>query len=95
MEPKSIADLRRHGLRKVVKADKGKDSIMHGIQYIQQFTIFVHPKCTNAINELSNYVWARDKNDEPMNRPIDEYNHFLDALRYSLERIRKKDRMKR
>ncbi|WP_105988605.1 PBSX family phage terminase large subunit [Staphylococcus simulans] len=94
-EPKSIADLRRHGLRKVVKADKGKDSIMHGIQYIQQFTIFVHPKCTNAINELSNYVWARDKNDEPMNRPIDEYNHFLDALRYSLERIRKKDRMKR
>ncbi|PTJ91647.1 PBSX family phage terminase large subunit [Staphylococcus simulans] len=94
-EPKSIADLRRHGLRKVVKADKGKDSIMHGIQYIQQFTIFVHPKCTNAINELSNYVWAKDKNDEPMNRPIDEYNHFLDALRYSLERIRKKDRMKR
>lgn len=94
-EPKSIADLRRHGLRKVVKADKGKDSIMHGIQYIQQFTIFVHPKCTNAINELSNYVWARDNNDEPMNRPIDEYNHFLDALRYSLERIRKKDRMKR
>lgn len=94
-EPKSIADLRRYGLRKVVKADKGKDSIMHGIQYIQQFTIFVHPKCTNAINELSNYVWAKDKNDEPMNRPIDEYNHFLDALRYSLERIRKKDRMKR
>ncbi|MCI2869464.1 PBSX family phage terminase large subunit [Staphylococcus hominis] len=94
-EPKSIADLRRHGLRKVVKADKGKDSIMHGIQYIQQFTIFVHPKCTNAINELSNYVWAKDKNDEPMNRPIDEYNHFLDALRYSLERIRKKDRTKR
>lgn len=94
-EPKSIADLRRHGLRKVVKADKGKDSIMHGIQYIQQFTIFVHPKCMNAINELSNYVWAKDKNDEPMNRPIDEYNHFLDALRYSLERIRKKDRMKR
>ena len=94
-EPKSIADLRRHGMRKVVKADKGKDSIMHGIQYIQQFTIFVHPKCTNAINELSNYVWAKDKNDEPMNRPIDEYNHFLDALRYSLERIRKKDRMKR
>lgn len=94
-EPKSIADLRRHGLRKVVKADKGKDSIMHGIQYIQQFTIFVHPKCTNAIHEFSNYVWAKDKNDEPMNRPIDEYNHFLDALRYSLERIRKKDRMKR
>ena len=94
-EPKSIADLRRHGLRKVVKADKGPDSIKHGIQYIQQYTIFVHPKCTNAINELSNYVWARDKYDEPINKPIDEYNHFLDALRYSMERIRKKDKFKK
>lgn len=94
-EPKSIADLRRHGLRKVIKADKGPDSIKHGIQYIQQYTIFVHPKCSNAINELSNYVWDKNKHDEPINKPIDEYNHFLDALRYSMERIRKRDKTKR
>ena len=94
-EPKSIVDLRRYGLRKVVKADKGPDSIKHGIQYIQQYTIFVHPKCTNAINELSNYVWDTNKYDEPINKPIDEYNHFLDALRYSMERIRKKDKDKK
>lgn len=94
-EPKSIADLRRLGIRKIVKADKGPDSIKHGIQYIQQYTIFVHPKCINAINELSNYVWAKDKYDNPINKPIDEFNHFLDGFRYSLERIRKKDKMKR
>ncbi len=94
-EPKSIADLRRYGIKKVVKADKGPDSIKHGIQYLQQFTIFVHPKCTNAINELSNYVWATDKHGEAINKPVDEYNHFLDALRYSVERSRKKEKKKR
>ena len=95
MEPKSIVDLRRYGLRKVARAEKGPDSIKNGIQYIQQYTIFVHPRCVNAINELSNYVWDTNKYDEPINKPIDEYNHFLDALRYSMERIRKKDKMKR
>ena len=94
-EPKSIVDLRRYGLRKVARAEKGPDSIKNGIQYIQQYTIFVHPRCVNAINELSNYVWDTNKYDEPINKPIDEYNHFLDALRYSMERIRKKDKMKR
>lgn len=94
-EPKSIVDLRRLGLRKIVKAEKGSDSVKHGIQYIQQYTIFVHPKCTNAVNELSNYVWATNKHDEAINKPIDEYNHYLDALRYSLERIRKKEKWKK
>ena len=94
-EPKSIADLRRYGLRKVVKAEKGPDSIKNGIQYLQQYTIFVHPKCTNTINELSNYVWATNKHDEPINKPIDEYNHLMDALRYSVERIRKKEKWKK
>ncbi|TDM48223.1 PBSX family phage terminase large subunit [Macrococcoides goetzii] len=94
-EPKSIVDLRRYGLRKVVKAEKGPDSIKNGIQYLQQYTIFVHPKCTNTINELSNYVWATNKHDEPINKPIDEYNHLMDALRYSVERIRKKEKWKK
>ena len=94
-EPKSIADLRRYGLKKVVKADKGRDSVIHGIQYLQQFTIFVHPKCINAINELSNYVWDKNKHGEAINKPIDDYNHFLDALRYSVERTRKKANMKK
>ena len=38
---------------------------------------------------------AKDKYDNPVNKPIDEFNHFLDGFRYSLERIRKKDKMKR
>lgn len=91
-EPKSIVDLRRYGLRKVKAAEKGPDSVRTGIQFIQQFSIYVHPSCQNFSIELANYVWATNKEGKPTNKPIDEYNHLLDALRYSMEPIRKQSR---
>ncbi|WP_249646266.1 terminase large subunit, partial [Lysinibacillus sp. D3C2_S12] len=60
-EPKSIDELKRLGIRRIVKAEKGKDSVNAGIQFLQQFKIIIHPSCANAINEFSNYVWVRDK----------------------------------
>lgn len=83
-EPKSIDDLRKLGLYRVKGAKKGKDSILNGIQFIQDFKIYVHPKCENTIIELSNYVWD-NKNGVIVNKPIDDYNHLMDALRYSME----------
>ncbi|MBW3114198.1 PBSX family phage terminase large subunit [Bacillus sp. MCCB 382] len=93
-EPKSIAELRKYGIRKLKAAEKGPDSVKSGIQFIQQFTIFVHPRCVNFINELSNYVWDRNKEGQLINKPIDEFNHLLDAFRYSLEPIRKRTRVR-
>lgn len=86
-EPKSIEELRRLGISRINAAEKGKDSIMNGIQFLQQFKIFVHPRCENTIIELSNYVWKIDKEGKMLNKPIDEYNHLMDALRYSVERV--------
>ena len=94
-EPKSIVDLRRYGLRKVQAAEKGPDSIRSGIQFIQQFSIYVHPSCQNFSIELANYVWAKNKEGQATNKPIDEYNHLIDALRYSLEPIRKRSKLGR
>lgn len=88
-EPKSIDELKRLGIRRIVKAEKGKDSVNAGIQFLQQFKIIIHPSCANAINEFSNYVWARDKDGRLLNKPCDEFNHLIDALRYSVERYRK------
>ena len=51
------------------------------------FKIYVHPKCENTIVELSNYVWDT-KEGNVINKPIDDYNHLMDALRYSLEDVR-------
>lgn len=86
-EPKSIDDIKKQGIYRIKGARKGKDSILNGIQYIQDFKIYVHPKCENTIIELSNYVWDT-KDGNAINKPIDDYNHLMDALRYSLEDIR-------
>lgn len=88
-EPKSIEELKRLGLRRVKAARKGKDSIMFGIQKIQDYKIYVHPKCENTIVELNNYVWD-NKDGQTLNKPIDDYNHLMDALRYATENMEKK-----
>ena len=86
-EPKSIDDINRQGIYRIKGAKKGKDSILNGIQFIQDFKIYVHPKCENTLIELSNYVWDT-KEGNVINKPIDDYNHLMDALRYSMEDIR-------
>ena len=86
-EPKSIDDIKRQGIYRIKGAKKGKDSILNGIQYIQDFKIYVHPRCENTLIELSNYVWDT-KEGNVINKPIDDYNHLMDALRYSLEDVR-------
>ena len=86
-EPKSIDDIKRQGIYRIKGAKKGKDSILNGIQFIQDFKIYVHPKCENTLVELSNYVW-NTKDGNVINKPIDDYNHLMDALRYSLEDVR-------
>lgn len=84
-EPKSIDELYDYGLYRVIPARKGKDSINNGIQFIQGFKIIIHPSCTNFLTEISNYTWAKDKFDKPINKPIDDFNHLMDAMRYALE----------
>lgn len=84
-EPKSIAELRGYGLR-AKSAVKGKDSISHGIQYIQGLTIYIHPRCVNFTTEIQNYTFDKDKFGNAINQPIDDFNHLMDAMRYALEK---------
>lgn len=84
-EPKSIDELRSLGLQNIRRARKGKDSVNNGIQFIQDFEIIIHPRCVNFITEISNYTWDRDKFDNMVNKPIDDFNHLLDAMRYAME----------
>ena len=86
-EPKSIDELREAGLYHVRAARKGKDSVNNGIQYIQDYTIIIHPRCVNFITEISNYTWDEDKFGAKINVPIDDFNHLMDAMRYALEDV--------
>lgn len=83
-EPKSIDELKSLGLR-IKGAKKGKDSINNGIQWIQDLEIIIHPRCVNFLTEISNYTWDKDKFGNKLNRPIDDFNHLMDAMRYGLE----------
>lgn len=84
-EPKSIAYLRKAGLRNIRAAKKGPDSIRAGISLIQDYKIIVHPRCVNFLTEISNYTWDKDKFDNMINKPIDDFNHLMDAMRYAME----------
>lgn len=84
-EPKSIAYLRKAGLTKIRAAKKGPDSIRAGISIIQDYKIIIHPRCVNFITEISNYTWDKDKFDNAINKPIDDFNHLMDAMRYAME----------
>ncbi len=83
--------MKGYGLR-IKGAEKGKDSIQNGIQWIQDLEIIIHPRCVNFLTEISNYTWDKDKFDNKMNKPIDEFNHLMDAMRYSLEKYIKRNK---
>lgn len=87
-EQKSIAEISNHDIARIRSAMKGKDSIISGIQYLNQFDIVIDERCFKTIEELDNYTWKKDKNTgEYYNEPVDTYNHCIDALRYSVEML--------
>ncbi|MGL4875167.1 MAG: PBSX family phage terminase large subunit [Clostridium sp.] len=88
-EPKSIDEIKKKGIRKIKAAAKGRDSILNGIQNIQDYKIYIHSRCENFQIEVNNYVWD-NKDGVMINKPIDDYNHLMDALRYAFERLKKK-----
>ena len=80
-EPKSIEEIRRQG--KTIKGvTKGADSINYGIDVMQRQDYLVTKQSTNLIKELRSYCWETDKQGQRMRKPIDHYNHAIDALRY-------------
>ena len=80
-EPKSIEEIRRAGFN-IKPVTKGKDSISYGIAILQEKDILITKSSTNLIKELRSYSWDTDKTGKRLNKPIDEMNHAIDALRY-------------
>lgn len=80
-EPKSIEELRRLG-HSIEGANKGKDSIVHSINTLQQHRINVTKDSIDLIKELRSYKWITDNSNKLTNEPVDYNNHLIDALRY-------------
>ena len=86
-EPKSIADIRDGGFN-VIACDKDapvkSDKLKFQLQWMQGWKLFVTKDSLNLIEELRNYTWAKDKDGNLLNQPIDKFNHLLDAMRYAV-----------
>ena len=80
-EPKSIEEIKRTGVN-IKGVTKGADSINFGIQIMQDQEYLVTSNSTNLIKELRYYSWDKDKTGKTLNKPIDSYNHAIDAIRY-------------
>ena len=79
-EPKSIEELYRMGWN-IKPTKKGADSINAGIDVLKRYKL--HITGVNFIKEMRNYKWVEDKNGKLLNKPIDAFNHAIDAFRYA------------
>ena len=84
-EPRSIDRLRELGIRRIKAARKGKDSIMSGIDFLQDYKFIIRPSCENFIREIGNYSWDKDRMGNRINKPAGGFDHLMDAMRYAVE----------
>lgn len=91
-EPKSIDRLKTLGI-KVQGARKGKDSINAGIDFLLEYEIIVNAHLVEFSTEFDNYAWAVDKDGKATNKPVDDFNHFIDSLRYATEKFQESQRI--
>jgi len=80
-EPKSIEEIYRMGWN-IKKANKKE--VLLGIDMMKRYRLNVTMKSTNMIKEFKNYKWVEDKNGNILNKPVDMFNHSIDATRYVL-----------
>lgn len=88
--PETISYMNSKGFH-VKSSKKGKGSIEDGIEFIRSFkTVVVHERCINTAYEFKSYSYKKDRlTNEILKIIIDKDNHYIDALRYSLEDLRK------
>ena len=80
-EPRLIQELKALDVN-IKPTIKKKGSILSGIALIQDYEIIVDRNSHGIIREFNNYVW-QERNE----KPIDKFNHFVDAIRYSVQHL--------
>jgi phage terminase large subunit len=82
-EPKSIDEIKSYGVT-IIPAEKGPDSVVNGIQIVQDQRVSVTKRSINVIREYRNYLWETDKDGKILNEPEHTFSHSMDAIRYAI-----------
>ncbi|USA53858.1 phage terminase large subunit [Acinetobacter sp. C32I] len=90
--PESISHLKKKGLRRIKACEKGKGSVEDGIAHIRSFRkVYIHSRCKETYQEFKKYSYKKDRlTDEVLPIILDEFNHYIDSIRYALEPIMKR-----
>jgi phage terminase large subunit len=87
--PETISYMKRQGFR-MEGAKKGKDSVIEGVKFLQGYDIVCHERCKHVAYELGRYSYKTDRlTGDVIPELEDKDNHFIDALRYALEGVRR------
>lgn len=71
----------------------GPDSISYGIGLMNEMELHCVEESVNAWEEITNWVYAKDKNGNYTDDPIDDFNHLIDPLRNVIHKKAGKPRM--
>ena len=82
-EPKSIAELQGYG-HNIHGVSKGRDSVVYGINLMNQNEIYVTSRSKNLKRELGGYIWSTDKEGNKTQKPSGLHPDCIDAARYIL-----------
>lgn len=67
----------------IIPVKKGNTgSIMPSIDKMSMYKIKITETSFNVIREFKNYTYVKDREGNWINRPIDKFNHAIDAIRY-------------
>jgi len=81
-EPKTIDYLYRKGWHGLKAATKGSDSVEFGINLLLDRKLNITAESVNLIKELRQYMWDTNKDGHFIRRPIKDFDHAIDAIRY-------------
>jgi len=80
-EPDRIEEIYQHGYN----IQSAKKSILDGIDAVKRYNLHVTDRSEDMKAELYAYKWRTDREGNPTEKPIDAFNHALDATRYAVK----------
>lgn len=80
-DPRLVKEIHRAGID-IHPVRKYPGSVSAGLAKMQEMHLHVTERSVNILREFARYTWAQDKDGAYLNRPIDEWDHAMDAVRY-------------
>jgi phage terminase large subunit len=86
--PEMIEEMQRQGVL-AEACIKGANSVLEGIEWLQDRRIFFDESCVGAIEEAQTYQWEKDKRTgERLPKPIKSNDDAMDDIRYGSQKFK-------